>query len=112
LAICREIGDRWGEGNILGALGTTYGSLENYAKAIDYLKQALAIMQEMGDRKGEGMALGNLGDVYNSLNDYAKAYHSDFYTFTAACRFSWTISGIAGIGSNSRVAEGRSSATE
>jgi CHAT domain-containing protein/lipopolysaccharide biosynthesis regulator YciM len=73
LAIYREIGDRQGEGAILGNLGIAYRSLGDYQKAIDYHQQGLAIARQIGDHQGEGAALGNLGNVYYSLGDYQKA---------------------------------------
>lgn len=77
LTIYREIGDRKGEGAILGILGLTYYSLGDYRKAIEYHQQVLAIVREFGNRQLEANVLGNLGDAYNSLGDYRKAieYH-------------------------------------
>ena len=57
----REIGDRRGEGNALGNLGSAYFQLGDARRAIGYYEQALVISREIGDRRGEGNALGNLG---------------------------------------------------
>ena len=50
-----------------------YHSLGEYAKAEEYLNNALAMKKEIGDRKGEATCYGNLGTVYHSLGEYAKA---------------------------------------
>ena len=57
LKISREIGDRCGEGAILGNLGLAYNHLGESRKAIEYYEQALEIAREIGDRHGEGKAL-------------------------------------------------------
>ena len=73
----REIGDRRGEGNHLGNLGTAHLRLGEVDKAIAYHEQALVISREIGDRRGEGNDLGNLGTAYLRLGevDKAIAYH-------------------------------------
>ncbi len=71
--IAREIKDRQSEGHALGNLGLAYGSLGNYAKAIEYEQQSLVLAREIKDRQSEGKALGNLGNAYDSLGNYAKA---------------------------------------
>ncbi|WP_051340260.1 tetratricopeptide repeat protein, partial [Planktothrix agardhii] len=77
LLIYREIGDRGGESNALGNLGSAYDSFGQYQQAINYYQQALTISREIGNRQGEGFALGNLGVAYNSLGHYEEAisYH-------------------------------------
>ena len=45
LTIAKEIGDRRGEGNHLGNLGSAYYSLGEVQKAREYLEQALAIFE-------------------------------------------------------------------
>ncbi len=67
LSLCREIGDRLGEGNTLGNIGIVYDELGQYQEALAYYEQALAIAQEIGDRRGEKSKLGNIGLVYNHL---------------------------------------------
>jgi tetratricopeptide (TPR) repeat protein len=73
LAISREIGDRRGEDNSLGNLGSTHLQLGDYPKAIECQTAALAISREIGDRRGECNRLGNLGSAHESLGDYPKA---------------------------------------
>jgi hypothetical protein len=62
-AAAREIGDRRGEGDALGRLGTAYTLLGEPRRAIEHYEQKLAIAREIGDRRGEGATLGNLGNA-------------------------------------------------
>ena len=73
LVICREIGDRRGEGNALGNLGIAYARLGQAERAIDFHEQALVISREIGDRRGEGSDLGNLGIAYARLGQTERA---------------------------------------
>ena len=77
LRLYEAIGDRQGEGAMLGNLGVTYKNLGDYRRAIDYHERALKISREIGDRRSEGSDLGNLGNAYKSLGDYRRAidYH-------------------------------------
>ncbi len=54
LAIAREIGNRYGEGNSLGNLGNCYYSLGDYRRAIDYHEQSLPNSRQHGHPYGEG----------------------------------------------------------
>ena len=49
LAIAREIGDRRGEGRVLGNLGNAYFRLGQVERAIDFWEQAVRIGQEIKD---------------------------------------------------------------
>jgi len=71
--IAREIGDRRGEGNALGNLGSAYYLLRDTRRAIEYHEQALAIHRELGDRQGEGNALANMGLAHKELADQEQA---------------------------------------
>ena len=61
MAITREIGDRRGEGQVLGNLGLAYADPGEPRQTIKYFEQDLAIAREIGDRRGEGSALGGPG---------------------------------------------------
>ena len=50
-------------------LGGAYYFLEDFHRAIEYLKKYLSIAEEVGDRAGAGCAYGNLGCAYDSLGD-------------------------------------------
>jgi len=56
-----------------GNLGSTYYSLGDYQKAIEYYEQALVISREIGDRHADGIRRGNLGNVYMDLGQVEKA---------------------------------------
>jgi adenylate cyclase len=73
LRICREIGDRQGEGYTLGNLGVLCLNQDNYADAEGYLQQDLDICRETGDRPGESIVLSNLGVLYSGQGNYARA---------------------------------------
>ena len=73
LAICREIGDRHGEGRTLDNLGTAYAGLRRFEEAIGCYQQSLAIRQEIGDRHGEGQTLDNLGITYQNMRQRDRA---------------------------------------
>ncbi|XP_073250198.1 tetratricopeptide repeat protein 28-like isoform X2 [Porites lutea] len=59
-------------------LGTAYYFLEDFHRAIEYLKQYLSIAEEVGDRAGAGRAYCHLGWAYQSLGDSQRAieYHN------------------------------------
>ncbi len=58
------MGDKQGEGDILGNLGISYNFLSNYPKAIEYYQQHLEIAREIKDKEGEGISLNNIGDMF------------------------------------------------
>ncbi|MEL6161910.1 MAG: tetratricopeptide repeat protein, partial [Cyanobacteria bacterium J06627_32] len=67
--IAREIGDRNGESQALGALGNVCTALGQHAKALDYHQQHLAIAQAIGNQRSASHALSNLAKTYAALND-------------------------------------------
>ena len=73
LAICREIGDKAGEGATLNNLSQIYDARGDYATALTYLEQSLAISREIGDKAGEGTTLNNLAGIARARGDYATA---------------------------------------
>ena len=76
LGIHRETGNRRGEAQVLGNLGTVYGrraSPGDLNKAEECFRQALEIHRGIGYRLGEAHQLGNLGNVYLSRGDLAEA---------------------------------------
>jgi tetratricopeptide (TPR) repeat protein len=73
LAIMREIGDRGGEGIVLGHLGSCYFRLGQVQRAIEHYEQELAIAREIGAREGEGIALGNLARVLIDQQQFNEA---------------------------------------
>ena len=59
-------------------LARAYYFLNDFHRAIEYLKQYLSIAKEVGDRAGEGCAYGKLGLAYHSLEECQRAieYHN------------------------------------
>jgi tetratricopeptide (TPR) repeat protein len=73
LTISRKIGDRRGEGNLLGNLGNAYAALGETSKAIDYYDQALKIFREIGDIRGEGIVHSVMLLALNGLGKRSEA---------------------------------------
>lgn len=67
LHICKDSGDRKGEGWALNRLGRVYSIMGQRERAREYFEQALAICREIGDRVYEVTTLNNLAGVYRSL---------------------------------------------
>jgi CHAT domain-containing protein/Tfp pilus assembly protein PilF len=67
LKIRREIGDQFGIGRSLNAIGLAYAQLQQSSQAISYYQQALTIFRQLRERNREAMTLNNLGGVYNKL---------------------------------------------
>jgi len=60
LAICREIGDRAGEGRALNHLALTASAHTRFAEARSFFIQSLAIARELGDDASQAARLNNL----------------------------------------------------
>ena len=55
IAICREVGDRRGEGVALSGLGAALREVGRFEEAITAQQDAAAISREAGDRHSEGV---------------------------------------------------------
>src|SRR5260221_7913475 len=73
LKLCRERGDRKGEGWALNGLGRIYSILGQRERAREYFEQALSICREIGDRGMEIRNLNNLAGVYRAQMQRSKA---------------------------------------
>ena len=73
LRLCRERGDRKGEGWALNGLGRIYSILGQRERAQEYFEQALSICREIGDRGMEVRNLNNLAGVYRAQMQRSKA---------------------------------------
>ncbi|HYB87139.1 MAG TPA: tetratricopeptide repeat protein [Streptosporangiaceae bacterium] len=73
LGIARRVGDRRGEGALLGNLGNRYADLGYTERAIEHYQQALAIARQIGDRHSEGLWLGNIGNRYANFGQTGRA---------------------------------------
>ena len=69
--------DKLGESKCYGNLGTTYYSLGDFSKAVEYYNKSLKVGIEIGDKAGESKCYTNLGNAYLNLGDFRKAveYH-------------------------------------
>jgi len=76
LQLCRQEGDRGGEGWALNRLGRVYSILGQRERAREHFEQALSICKEIGDREEEVTTLNNLAGVYRALvqRDKAREY--------------------------------------
>lgn len=73
LALCREVGDRWGEAAALGNLGTIARWQRNYAAAVQYYQESLPLFKETGNQSDIATMTGNLGHAAYAQGDYATA---------------------------------------
>jgi tetratricopeptide (TPR) repeat protein len=73
LAICRELGDRWGQADSLNSLGLVHERLGRYAEAIDCQQESINILREVGDRYGQAVALRDLGDALRAAGSPQQA---------------------------------------
>jgi tetratricopeptide (TPR) repeat protein len=73
LVIAREIGDRSGEGLVLGNLGWIAGVKGDYTTAHDYSERQLRISRQVGNRHLEAYALINLSFTTGALGDFNSA---------------------------------------
>ena len=73
LIICKEVGDRAGQGKSYGNLGNIYSLLGEYQRAIEYTKEYLIIAKEVGERALECNAYSSLGATYQMLNEFRRA---------------------------------------
>ena len=76
LLICRKIGDKKAEADILNNIGTVYRYLDEYSQALNFFQQSLAIKKQIGDKKSEVVTLNNIGFIYRKLGKYNQALDS------------------------------------
>ncbi len=73
LAICREVGDRFGATVALNILGQIAYQQGEYGRARELCQESLAIKRELGDQWGMTFSLTYLGTVARALGDQAEA---------------------------------------
>ncbi|MFI6230712.1 ATP-binding protein [Micromonospora echinospora] len=76
--ICRQTGDRHGEGAAWNSLGSALRQVRRFDEAITAYTTARNIFHQLGDRHGEGQAWGNLGNALTELRRFDEAV--DAYT--------------------------------
>ncbi len=78
LAIHRELGNRRGEGRILGNLASHHHNQGRIEEALAHYHQALPIHREVGNRRGEASTLANLASLHHEQGHIPEAlehYH-------------------------------------
>jgi predicted ATPase/DNA-binding SARP family transcriptional activator len=60
LALCRELGDRWGTANVLLALGIVAESLGAFEEAMQEQQECLSIRRGLGDQRGIAHSLSRV----------------------------------------------------
>lgn len=73
LLICRELGNRQAEGEVLGRLGLAFAALGATSQAVEAYRERLELAQETGDRKSEAGTLDNLSLAYAELGEMVRA---------------------------------------
>lgn len=63
----------YAEAYVLTNMGSTYGALGDYQKALDHHNESLALMRKATNPRGEASALRNIGKVYQRMGDLPKA---------------------------------------
>jgi len=63
LKICKEIGNRSGEGTTLSNISQIYDARGDYETALEYLGESLQIRKEIGDRSGMIPVLYNVASI-------------------------------------------------
>jgi tetratricopeptide (TPR) repeat protein len=86
LALYRELGNRWGVGNLLASVGWVLRGMGEYDRATQALEESLVIRRALGDKRGIGHSLQILrgvalrhGNAYEAekLSDEVVAIHQD-----------------------------------
>ncbi|MGW6974293.1 tetratricopeptide repeat protein, partial [Streptomyces sp. NPDC054952] len=73
LAICREAGNRHGEGGALNNLGIALREVRRFEEAIDAHTQATTIFSKLGDRHSASKGLDNLGIALREVRRFEEA---------------------------------------
>ncbi|WP_405428452.1 tetratricopeptide repeat protein [Streptomyces erythrochromogenes] len=85
LTVCREAGNRHGEGGALNNLGIALREVRRFEEAIDAHTQAITICRELGDRSGASTRLTNLGIALREVRRFEEAIDAHTQA-TTICR--------------------------
>jgi len=72
LAICRKIGEKFGEGTTLNNIGLIYNEWGDNAMALQYYEQSLMISRENRQKPQEATTLNNIAVIYKMRGDSEK----------------------------------------
>lgn len=73
LAICRDVGDRHGEGMAWNNFGLALAGVARFDEAIGAYQCHIAICAKLGDQYGQARTLENLGTVHAELDQPKRA---------------------------------------
>ncbi len=73
LALCQQLGDRYGVSAAIGGLGMVALAQRRFPVAAGHFAEELAICLELGERRRAALALLNLGAVANAMRDAGRA---------------------------------------
>ena len=73
MALCREIGDKSGEGSMLNNISQIFQARGEYDSALEYLERSLALCREIGNKSGEATTLGNISQIFQARGEYDTA---------------------------------------
>ncbi|WP_268891623.1 AfsR/SARP family transcriptional regulator [Lentzea tibetensis] len=72
----RELGDRYGEGEILVGLAFAHSQLKHHQASVDYYIDAITASREVGNKWTEGFSTMGLADEYRRLGQFGNAIES------------------------------------
>jgi predicted ATPase/DNA-binding SARP family transcriptional activator len=67
LALCQELGDRWGTARALASLGWVARNMGEYDRAYQLIDESLTVRRALGDQWGVASSLQTLGNVAGRL---------------------------------------------
>jgi ATP/maltotriose-dependent transcriptional regulator MalT len=73
LALCRELGDKWGIASALDTLGIVAVAEGDYPAARAMIEESLILSRELGDARGVAWGLNSLGVVVLAQSDIPRA---------------------------------------
>lgn len=73
LSIQTQLNNRYGEADVLNAMGVAYERLGRYDEAIQYYQNALTLREKIGNKKGAATSMSNLAKIYIFQGEFAKA---------------------------------------
>jgi tetratricopeptide (TPR) repeat protein len=94
LALYLELGDRPGQGRVLGNLGHVYRRLGRHAEALEHYRRHLEMHRAIGDLVEQATALNSLGALHFSLGNHAESLRHYEQALTI-CRDNGDIEGQA-----------------
>lgn len=73
MKVYEELNDKNGITSCFNNIGTVYGNLGDYPRAMEFNLKSLAIAEDLGDKSGISYSYNNIGILYFDQGDYAKS---------------------------------------